>query len=134
MILFGAPGIAMAHLGTVLGLCMAFGVGYWVAPLLGFSRTLLADSLPQSIRIVLLKSEYSGKIISRGATFLRHYPSILLADLLNLPGNSLLGGGGGIAMLFGFARAMSWPTFALTIAAATAPAPTLFLVTSPDIS
>jgi hypothetical protein len=45
--------------------------------------------------------------------------------LINLPGNMLVGGGGGIALVAGMTRLFSWPAFLLTVAVAVAPVPLL---------
>lgn len=48
---------------------------------------------------------------------------VLLALLINLPGNSILGGGGGILLLAGFSRLFGPPGALLTVALAVAPVP-----------
>ena len=53
------------------------------------------------------------------------YLALLVA--INLPGNVVIGGGGGIAMVAGMSRLFKFPHFALTIAIAVAPFP--FLLT-----
>lgn len=44
---------------------------------------------------------------------------------INIPGNSVLGGGGGIALATGFRRRYRWPLFILTVAVASLPIPLL---------
>lgn len=53
---------------------------------------------------------------------------VTLGAVLNMPGNSILGGGGGIAMLAGASRKYSYLGFAATIAIAALPIPLMFLV------
>jgi hypothetical protein len=48
--------------------------------------------------------------------------------LINMPGNSLIGGGGGIAMAAGYSRAFSYPAFLACAAVAVAPVPGLVLL------
>jgi hypothetical protein len=48
---------------------------------------------------------------------------ILLAILINLPGNSFVGGGGGILLIAGLSRLFSYPAVLLTLVVATAPVP-----------
>ena len=55
--------------------------------------------------------------------FLLKHRLITLIVLLNLPGNSLLGGGGGIALITGMSRVMTFPKFLLAAAVAVAPIP-----------
>ena len=53
---------------------------------------------------------------------------LALAVLLNCPGNAVLGGGGGLAMLSGMSQKMSAGKFFLVIAIATTPVPILVLL------
>ena len=48
---------------------------------------------------------------------------VALAVLFNMPGNFLLGGGGGIAMVAGVSRLYSVPGFLVTVAIAVSPVP-----------
>jgi len=48
---------------------------------------------------------------------------VLLALLINLPGNSLIGGGGGILLVAGPSRLFSLPALVVTLILATAPVP-----------
>ena len=48
--------------------------------------------------------------------------------LLNMPGNSLVGGGGGIAFVCGMSGKFSLAGFAAAVAIAVAPVPLLFLL------
>ena len=57
------------------------------------------------------------------ARILLRYPEVTLMLLINLPGNTLIGGGGGIAMAVGMSRLMSFPRFATASAIAIAPIP-----------
>jgi len=50
--------------------------------------------------------------------------------VLNLPGNSLVGGGGGIAFIAGLSGMFSYIGFILAIAIAVAPVPVFFYFTS----
>lgn len=54
---------------------------------------------------------------------------IALAILLNMPGNTLIGGGGGIALIAGMSRLVSHAGFLLTIAIAVAPVPLIVWLT-----
>lgn len=53
---------------------------------------------------------------------------IALGAILNMPGNSILGGGGGLAMLAGASRKFSYVGFGSTIAISVLPIPLVFLV------
>lgn len=116
MIVFGRWGAVGAYLATVAGLNMAYGV----ARLLAREPTGDGPRLPAALRTRLPRA---GARLPAPAV-----PVIGLALLLNLPGNTAVGGGGGIALLYGARRSLSWPRFALTVAAATAMLPALFLL------
>lgn len=53
------------------------------------------------------------------------YHYVLLAVLINIPGNTIIGGGGGIACLCGINEKFSWKSFVLTVAIAVSPVPLL---------
>ena len=53
---------------------------------------------------------------------LRHR-HLMLALLVNLPGNAVIGGGGGILMLSGLSGLFTLPRLLLTLALAVAPVP-----------
>ena len=55
---------------------------------------------------------------------------ITLVVLINLPGNTLLGGGGGIALVTGLSKLMPVPQFLVCIALAVAPVPVAVVLTS----
>lgn len=61
--------------------------------------------------------------------FLLRHRYVALAVLINLPGNTLVGGGGGIALAAGMSGLYPLLPFALTIALAVAPLPVLILTT-----
>ncbi len=58
---------------------------------------------------------------------------LLLALVLNLPGNGIIGGGGGIMMMAGMSRLFSFPMVAITVALATAPVPIAVWFLGPGI-
>ena len=68
----------------------------------------LLDKAPPGIAPLMLRHRY-----------------LAIAMLINLPGNMLIGGGGGIALVAGMTRLFPWPAFLLTIAIAVAPVPLL---------
>jgi len=59
----------------------------------------------------------------RRAAFLVRHRYLLLALVLIVPGNIVIGGGGGIAVADGMARLFSAPLYLVTVALATAPVP-----------
>lgn len=135
MLLLGKEGIPLVFLCTQFALVLSFLLGrcipvrVFIAMFcrLGMDRAceLLQriDSVPPAQRLELLTPRVSG---SWGAFLLRHrYAALAVA--LNLPGNALIGGAGGIGMLAGMSRMFSFRTYILVVAAATLPLP-LFLL------
>lgn len=117
MLLFGKAGAVIAWLATLVGLNIAFAVGRRLGRCAGNGE---AVRLPRAISRRLERLE--------GTRWQALVPVLTLAFLLNVPGNTAIGGGGGIAMLYGATRTLSWPMFALTVAAATCVIPLLFVL------
>jgi hypothetical protein len=82
--------------------------------------------------IVVGRSATQGAAARLG-NFLLSHRHLTLAVCLNLPGNSVLGGGGGIAALCGLSRQFHWWRYVLTLIVATAPLPLLVLIGQIDI-
>jgi hypothetical protein len=61
--------------------------------------------------------------------FLVRHRFIALAIVLNIPGNIIIGGGGGIAMIAGMSGLYSLPRYLLTVAIAVAPIPFVISLT-----
>jgi len=127
----GADIAPMVWLATTVGLSLAFVVGCTVP--IAWLRRVLTDlhmiraahlvarfeALPQKGRVAfvhsLLPRKYCGWIVK--------YRYVNLAVLINIPGNSLIGGGGGIAFVSGLSGTFRASLAILTIALATAPVP-----------
>jgi hypothetical protein len=77
-------------------------------------------------RMALLSHESPARLVP----YLLRYRFLALAVLLNLPGNTVLGGGGGIAMLAAMSGLFPFPGYLLTVALAVAPVPLLFYFTT----
>ena len=54
-------------------------------------------------------------------SYLVKYRYLTIAVLINMPGNYILGGGGGISIACGTSRRISWKGFLITIALAVSP-------------
>lgn len=116
MVVFGEAGALGAYVATSLGLNLAFGIG----------RHLDWQPYARQIRIpASLKARLDrlARCLPTGLV-----PAAVLALLLNLPGNTAVGGGGGIALVYGGTRLLTWPRFAVTVALATAILPGLFVL------
>ena len=136
------PAIALlVYVATVAGLTTSFLVGRavssgWLIPLLhdlNFhrARQLLGTIEPLSgdERIAFLVATAPHRVVP----FLLRHRYLALAIALNLPGNFLLGGGGGIALLAGVSRLYTVPGFLTTVACAVAPVPLAVLIFGTEI-
>jgi len=127
----GAEIAPLVWLATASGLMLAYMVGCTL-PLAWLHRVLLDlrltgaaeivarfEALPPKGRVAcvqtLLPRKYCGWIVK--------YRYVNLAVLINIPGNSVIGGGGGIALISGLSGMFRVPLTMLTIALATAPVP-----------
>lgn len=127
----GAAAAPLVYGATVAGLMLAYGAGSLIpasAMAAGLRRlgrdraaAALQDwcALPRADRLSALSARLPGWLGTRIGT-LRF---ALLATLFNLPGNAVLGGGGGIALLAGMSRLYPPVPTALTVAVAVAPVP-----------
>jgi hypothetical protein len=132
MCIFGKEGIVFVYLSTVAGLNLAFLMGRWLP------KKRIACWL-EKLRSSRSCADYSDGIEEMieqskfGRKFRRHwlgsyvlkYRYLSIAVLFNLPGNSLLGGGGGISLVCGTSRHIAWNRFLLTVVLATSPVPLL---------
>lgn len=138
MMMLGTKGIVLVYICTLIALAIAFGLGrVFPAPLLAsFLRWLRLtraeallrsfDATPPEERLQFL----SDKASTRVASALLKHRYLLLALLLNLPGNVVIGGGGGIAMMAGMSRLYSFPKWLLLIAVAILPGPILVVLSN----
>jgi len=119
------------YLATTAGLLFAYGVGEWL-PYARLHR-ILADlhmrracalldrihPLSREERVLLLRDtapKWLRPLISR-------YRYLFVAAVINLPGNAVIGGGGGILFLTGLSRLFKPAGVVLTVALAVMPVP-----------
>lgn len=135
MIMLGPQGVVMVYVCTLLSLSLSFAIGR-VIPLEAFARFLgwlhlskARDLMlkweplnPQQRFDVLLQSAPS-KILP----FLLQHRYFLIALILNLPGNAIIGGGGGIGLIAGMSKLYTFPRYLLLVCVAITPLPLLFL-------
>ena len=128
-------GVLVIYGLTILALSLAYGMGHRM-PLHVLVRILyffhltkaaavfarIAEADPAS-RLEMLQQEINSSMAQR---WVRHR-YLLLALLLNMPGNAVIGGGGGIAMLCGMSGLVSYPKFLLTTLLAALPIPMLVI-------
>jgi hypothetical protein len=132
MCVFGKAGIVFVYFATVAGLSLAFAMGRlvpkrWIdsgLEKLGFSQFRVdhCDELE-----VMIKSFSNNQKFCQNRlwSFLSKYRYLTIAVLFNLPGNYLIGGGGGISLACGTSRRISWKWFLLTVFLAVSPVPLL---------
>lgn len=132
MAVFGRDGAIAAWLATITGLTLAFAAGRYM-PVAWLHHWLErhgllphhGDQERSRFTVMMERLHLSEKRRGRVAAFLLRHRYLLLAALINMPGNSILGGGGGIALVCGFTRFYRWRWFLLTVALASMPIPLL---------
>ncbi len=141
LVLRGAEMAPAVYAATVLGLLLAYGIGRVVPPkalsdllsdlylkrtaaLVASFTELSADerltrlnaSLPRALGLLLVRARY-----------------LTLAGVLNLPGNALVGGGGGLLMLAGVSRTFRPAPTVLMVLLAVLPVPLLVWIWGPGV-
>ncbi|WP_166264624.1 hypothetical protein [Marinobacter caseinilyticus] len=133
LVTLGASVAGLVYISMVAALTLAYLVGRLlparaIAGCFGFlglnrARNLVFRLQPLSTdaRLKLLMSRAPARIVP----FLLRHRFVALAVVINLPGNTLLGGGGGIALAAGMSGLYPFPAYLATIAVAIAPLPLL---------
>jgi len=134
MILLGNKGALLIYLCTVMALAISFIIGRKAPPhliilLLNWFHLFKASALvtqleplDQQQRLKLLYEKAPRKL----APFLLRHRYLAIVAILNLPGNALIGGGGGIGVIAGMSKIFPFYVFILLAAVAVAPVPLLF--------
>ena len=129
------PKIApLVYVSTVLALSLSFLIGRLVPQerVIRAFRIVRLNRAAELLRNVhdLAPEERLGFILaqtsSRFVPLLLRYRFIALMIALNIPGNAVIGGGGGISLIAGFSRLFPFHSFLIAVAIAVAPVP-LFL-------
>jgi hypothetical protein len=135
MVLLGTRGIILVYFCTLLSLSLSFTIGRLI-PLSCFARFLGWLHLYKARDLILqlepLYSEEKLDFLLRSAPskvipFLVKHRYLMIAIALNLPGNALIGGGGGIGLISGMSRLYSFPKYILLVSLAIMPLPLLLL-------
>ena len=135
MVLLGAKGIVLVYLCTLLSLSLSFAIGRLI-PLKNFARFLgwlhLGKAQDLVLKLEPLNHEEKLDFLletapSKVVPYLLKHRYFMIAIILNLPGNALIGGGGGIGLVAGMSRLYPFPKYLLLIALAITPLPLLFL-------
>ena len=137
--LFGTTGAVTAYIATIVGLSLAFTAGCLLP-----ERTIRAlldrigikhsrQRMDSAMRSMLGESSVERGLTRRLVRLLLQHRRVTLAFCLNFPGNSVAGGGGGLALLCGMSGQFGWRGFVLTIAVAALPIPLLVLAGIIDV-
>lgn len=136
MLLLGADLAPLVYLFTVVGLTVSFMGGRLIPEsrlqiFLGDLSLKKASRLVEKLKTLDMEQRLSMLLSRAPAKFipnlLRHrYLAIAVA--LNIPGNTVIGGGGGISLAAGMSRLFGSWRFVLTLAVAVAPVPLLIVV------
>ena len=140
MVMLGPKGVLLVYLCTLLSLSLSFAIGRLI-PLKAFARFVGWLHLRKSRDLVLqlepLNSEQKLDFLLKSAPskivpFLLKHRYLMIALVLNLPGNALIGGGGGIGLIAGMCRMFPFPKYVLLVSFAITPLPLIFFAsTSP---
>lgn len=131
MIYFGKPGIGAAYICTFIGLNIAFAVGKLASKYWANRRNThyKHDPQPSPWQSIIIQNRYfSPRAKDFMQRHIQQHKYLSIGILLNLPGNWIVGGGGGIALLSGCHPSNSWPKFALTVVLATSILPILVYI------
>ena len=142
LILKGASIAPLVYAATVMGLSLALLAGRftpygWLHGFLADLRLRRASNLVERLA-PMSREERLEHLAERAPHWLRPIIRtgryVLLAILLNVPGNSVIGGGGGIAFIAGFSRLFRPSIAILVIALAVLPVPLTVWIAGTDAS
>lgn len=135
---FGADVAVLVYLAAITALVLSFWVGRLIpGPVL--YKLFMSLRLPRAAELLstqkgdplrALQEHPQGFMANRWFQWLFRYRCVALIVLINTPGNTLIGGGGGIAMVAGVSRLIPFREFLVAVVVALAPIPLLFLMTS----
>ncbi|WP_428606639.1 hypothetical protein [Sedimenticola sp.] len=134
MMLFGSKGAVLVYLSTLAALSISYLAGRLISPKLvcrflhwlhlyqARSLVLQLEPLGRLERLQLLQEKLPDKL----ALFLVNHRYLTIAAALNLPGNALIGGGGGIGLVVGMSKIIPYWGYVTLLAVAVAPVPLWF--------
>jgi len=136
IIMFGTQLVVPVYIATLLGINLGFVLGRTipVKRLQSLLRFLYMDRAATLIETLAPMTHREKMHALAQAAPKRYVPLLLrhrylaIAAAINIPGNWVIGGGGGIGMFAGLSRIFPWPLFALTVALAVAPIPIFLLI------
>jgi hypothetical protein len=133
---FGKQVALIIYLASIISLALSYLLGrlFSVRVITALFRFLRLEAAAEfSQRLEPLKPRQRLELLvnsapARFVPFLTRYRYVALAVALNVPGNAIIGGGGGIAMLAGISGLFRVVPFLATIAIAVIPIPLAFFV------
>ncbi|MEE9455507.1 MAG: hypothetical protein V3V13_14170 [Paracoccaceae bacterium] len=141
VVMFGTSMAIPVYISTVIGLCLGFTLGRLVPEriicgcfdFLGLARIsrMLREmnAKPVAERMQMLTTHAPSRILP----FLLRNRYIAIAVAFNIPGSSVIGGGGGISFMAGASRLFGFPLFLLSVLIGVAPVPILVLIFGPSV-
>ncbi len=136
MAMLGVKGIVLVYLCTVLSLSLSFLFGRLLSPRC-VASTLEWFHLTKARDLVTSLEPLDGEdrlrfllrsAPSRIVPFLLRRRYLIVGVLFNLPGNAIIGGGGGIGLIAGMSRLFPFPKYLLLIFVAITPGPIGFIL------
>lgn len=136
MLMLGSKGALLVYLCTLVALSISFVVGRklpsqlvcrfldWLHLRRAAALVRQLEPLSQQQRLELLNAKAPARI----APFLLQHRYLTIAAALNLPGNALIGGGGGIALVVGMSKIIPFHSYVALVAVAVAPVPLWFFL------
>jgi hypothetical protein len=133
MMIEGGAVVPVVYIATLAGLLLAYFVGRKLDCLV-FKRVMTDLHLSRVSNLIELIAPLSGpqrlqllheRLPNWLPPTLIRYRYVVLALLLNVPGNAVIGGGGGLALIAGFSRLYSVKSTLITFAIAVSPVPVM---------
>lgn len=137
LILFlGAKIAVLVYFGMVAALLVSFLIGRFLPPSLvaaAFAYFGLTKARDLVLRVAPLRGRARLEFLTAEAPrrlvpFMLRHRYLTLVLLLNIPGNSVIGGGGGIALTAGLSGIFSFPAYLAAVLIAVAPIPMFFVI------
>ena len=138
IMLFGTQGVIAVYFATIVALLLSFLLGRLI-PLSALVRATGWLSLHRLQRMLAQVEaahpmESLNRIVQeapvRWVPFLLRHRYVAIGIAFNLPGNALIGGGGGIALMAGMSRVFRLDAYLLVLCIATSPVPLVLLTTA----
>lgn len=136
MMLLGNKGALLVYLCTLLALSISYIIGRkiparFICLLLNWLHLYKASALVRQLEPLNPRERLNllyDKAPSRITPFLLRHRYLAIAAVINLPGNALVGGGGGIGLVVGMSRIIPFHLYLAVLSLAIAPVPLCFFL------